>query len=69
MFKKIKPASSHACAAAPAAWPAMHWRAMADLFSSHGDSDSELHSLVFGFFFFFGFGCPPHTIIILFKHK
>ena len=30
---------------APAAWPAMHWRAMANLFLSHGDSDSELHNL------------------------
>ena len=29
----------------PAAWPAMHWWAMADLFLSHGDSDSELHNL------------------------
>jgi hypothetical protein len=30
----------------PAAWPpAMHWRAMADLFLFHGDSDSELHNL------------------------
>ena len=27
------------------AWPVMHWRAMADLFLSCGDSDSELHNL------------------------
>ena len=26
------------------AWPAMHWRAMANLFLSHGDSYSELHT-------------------------
>ena len=29
----------------PAAWLAMHWWAMANLFLSHGDSDSELHNL------------------------
>ena len=30
---------------APWDWPAMHWRAMADLLLSHGDSDSELQNL------------------------
>ena len=30
---------------APVAWPAMHWWAMADLFLSHGDSNTELHNL------------------------
>ena len=30
---------------ATATWPAMHWQAMANLFLSHGDSDSELHNL------------------------
>jgi hypothetical protein len=27
------------------AWPVMHWRGMADLLLSCGDSDSELHNL------------------------
>ena len=33
------------CASAAVAWPAIYWRAMADLFLSHGHSDSELHNL------------------------
>ena len=28
----------------PAAWLAMYWRAMANLFLSRGDSDSKLHN-------------------------
>ena len=30
---------------APEVWPATCWWAMANLFLSHGDSDSELHNL------------------------
>ena len=29
----------------PAAWPALLWQAIANVFLSHGDSDSELHNL------------------------
>ena len=43
--KKGEMACSHTCASVPVAWPAMHWWAMADLFLSPGDPDSELHNL------------------------
>ena len=36
---------SHGCASAPTDWLAIHWQATANLFLSHGDSDSELHNL------------------------
>jgi hypothetical protein len=42
---KNEPAHPRACASAPAVWLAMHWRAMANLFLSRRDSDSELHNL------------------------
>jgi hypothetical protein len=35
----------HQQLSAPVAWLAMHWRAMANMFLSHGDSDSELQNL------------------------
>jgi hypothetical protein len=43
--KTIEPAHLYVCASALAAWLAMHWWAMADLFLWLGDSDSELHNL------------------------
>ena len=47
---KIQSAHSRACAgnsllSAPATWPDMYWRAMANLLLSHGDSESVLQSL------------------------
>ena len=42
---KNKLACFGTCVSAQVAWPAMHWRAIANLFLSHGDSDSELHNL------------------------
>lgn len=44
-YKKKKKSCSCICASALAAWLAIHLRAMADLFLSCGDSDSERHDL------------------------